>query len=69
MEMDRENAQLMKIRPGLYKDLAGNMCVYMTGLSMQSGVPATPEAAWTLRGNTQLMLGLLTGALVTEMMD
>jgi hypothetical protein len=60
---------MIQIRPGLYRDTDGQLCLYMTAFLQASGLPATPEIARKLRCQLLFTMELVQGKTVTEVMD
>jgi hypothetical protein len=60
---------MIQIRPGLYREADGRLCLYMTAFLLHSGLPITPETARELRCRLLIFVELLEGKTVTEVMD
>jgi hypothetical protein len=60
---------MTQIRPGLYRDADGQLCLYMTAFLLASGLPATPETAKELRCQLLFTMEVFEGKTVAEMMD
>jgi hypothetical protein len=60
---------MTQIRPGLYRDANGQLCLYMTAFLQASGLPATPEIAKKLRCQFLFTMEFSQGKTVMEMMD